>query len=197
MLKDYLKYFIGFFITVGLIIALIIIIFGGNGGGGQKTQTNSDADKTLNSLADTDTKVRTTIQGPINAEQVHEQIRITIDRENNNFEFIRGYENNVVDSQNFVSNEIAFTNFLHALTNAGFGQGDDSDALADERGSCPFGQRYIFEIIENGKVTSRYWSTDCGNKTGSYLGNTFVTLDLFKAQIPNYDELTDQAESVN
>ena len=196
MLKDYLKYFIGFFITVGLIIALIIIIFGG-GGGGQQTQTSSGEEKTLNSLYDTDTQVRTTIQGPINAEPIHEQIRITVNRDNSNFEFIRGYENNVVDSQSFVSNETAFNNFLHALTNAGFGQGDDNEELGDELGACPFGQRYIFEIIENGKVTSRYWSTDCGNKTGNYLGNTFVTLDLFKAQIPDYDDLTNQAESVN
>jgi len=195
MIKDYLKYFIGFFVTVGLIIALIVIIFGGSGGNGQQSQAPSDADKTLNSLADTDTQIRATIQGPINAEQIHEQVQITINRENNNFEFIRGYENGVVDSQNFVSNETAFTNLLHALTNAGYGQGDDSDAIADERGACPFGQRYIFEIIENGKVTSRYWSTDCGNKTGNYLGKTTVTLDLFKAQIPGYDDLTEQAET--
>lgn len=196
MLKDYLKYFIGFFITVGLIIAIIVLIFGGNNGGGKKTQTTATSEQTLNSLADTDTKVRTTIQGPINADPIHEQVRITVDREGSFFEYIQGYENNVVKSQGYESNQVAFTNFLHALTNAGFDKGDDSKELSDERGSCPLGDRYIFEIIENGKITSRYWSTDCGKKTGNYLGNTPLTLTLFRNQIPDYQTLIQDAENI-
>lgn len=197
MYRGYLRYFIGFFVTIGLIIILIILLFGGDGGGGNDKKVQAPkTPRTLNSLASTDAQMRLTIIGPTNADQIHQQARITIDNGGNTFELIQGYENTVTESQSYESNETAFSNFLHALSLAGYTQGDNDPKLADDRGHCPLGQRYIFEVIENGKTVSRYWSSNCGNKIKTYLGNTPLTLTLFQAQIPDYNTLTQNAENL-
>lgn len=194
MYRGYLRYFIGFFVTIGLIIILIILLFGG--GGGDKKVQAPKTPKTLNSLASTDAQMRLTIIGPTNADQIHQQARVTIDRNGNTFELIQGYENTVTDSQSYESNEPAYSNFLHALSLAGYTKGIDDSKLADDRGHCPLGQRYIFEVIEDGKTVSRYWSSNCGNKIKTYLGNTSLTLTLFEAQIPDFDTLTQDANNL-
>ena len=193
MYRGYLRYFIGFFITIGLIIILIVLLFGGGNNGNKPKAPKTP--KTLNSLASTDAQIRLTIIGPTNADQIHQQVQITIDRSGNTFNLIQGYENTVTSSQSYESNEPAFSNFLHALSLAGYTRGDNNPKLADDRGYCPLGQRYVFEVIENGKTVSRYWSSNCG-KIKTYLGSTELTLTLFEAQIPDYTTLTQNAENL-
>ncbi len=180
----YTRYFIGFVATIGLIILLIVLLF--HGGGKPKVVITP---KTLDSYATTDATVSMTIDGPINANQDHQQIRILVNNQDATFQHIQGYQGNVVNQQNFANNVDAYTNFLFALLRTGFTQGNNSKLLADERGRCPLGDRYIFELTEGGKTLQRYWATSCGG-TQTYGGNLSTTITLFQNQIPNYSNLS-------
>lgn len=195
MYKSYLRYFVGFFVTIVLIIILIILLFGG----GKKSDTNSsqnsnsDQPTSLTQIMNPDSAVRMTIAGNVRANQQYFEIQITSTSDQNTLQIIQGYENNVIATKTFSNNMSAYQTFLLALQNAGYMQGDNNPELADDRGYCPLGQRYIFEIIESGKVVQRYWSSSCG-KPKTYLGSTGLTTQLFEMQIPEYNDLTSDVD---
>lgn len=194
--NPYLRYFIGFLITIGLIILLVVLLF--SGGGGKSGQNNGNQPSTSNkpktvddlaAFASTNAVVRLTTDGPIVADQDHQALRITVGQDNTTYEQVQGYEGTVVKQQSFVNNQNSYSNFLYALGRSGFLRGNDSKQLANEKGYCPTGNRYIFELIENGTDIQRYWATSCGNPK-TYEGNLSLTLTLFQAQVPGYSDLT-------
>ncbi len=180
-----IRYFVGFALTIGLIIILILLLFGG-GGGKSKAPV---VPRTLNSYAATDAMARLTIDGPINAPQNHQEVQVSIGQDGTTFEQLQGYDGTVVNQQTFTNSQTSYAVFLHALTLAGFTRGNTSAALKDERGYCPLGDRYIFEFVNNGQDLERFWATSCGNPK-TFLGNTNLTIDLFEAQVPGYATLT-------
>jgi hypothetical protein len=194
--NPYLRYFIGFLITIGLIILLVVLLFSGggnkNGQNNSKQPSTSSKPKTVDELAayaSTDAVVRLTTDGPIVADQNHQALRITVGQDDTTYEQIQGYQGTVVKQQNFVNNQNAYSNLLYALGRVGFLRGDDRKDLANEKGYCPTGNRYIFELIEDGNDIQRYWATSCGNPR-TYKGNLNLTLTLFRAQVPGYSDLT-------
>lgn len=180
-----MRYFIGLIITLGLLVLLIVLIL--NGGSGKPGGKPSN--KPLYEYASTDAQAILTIDGPINADSLHQQIRITVDNSNVTYEHIQGYQGNAVDTRLFANNQDAYNAFLHALMRVGFTYGDNSSKLKDESGYCPAGRRYIFELRQGDNTLERYWNTSC-NQTKTYLGNTGLTLELFQAQVPGYTDLT-------
>ncbi len=177
-----MRYFLAFLVTLGLILVLFTLLFHG----GSKPKT--PAGKPLSSYATTDAVVRMTIDGPINADQSHQAIRITVGRDDVTYEQLQGYQGNVIKVQTYPNNGDAYVNFLLALSHAGYTLGDKSAALKDERGYCPLGDRYIFELTQQDQEIERYWATSCG-KPKTYLGAFGLTTDLFKAQVPDYNSL--------
>jgi hypothetical protein len=180
-----MRYFIGFLVTVGLLIILIILLFHS----GSKTNVPTTS-VTLVSYANTNSQVRLTIDGPINADQIHQQIQITVNKDTVTYDQIQGYNNTVENQQQFDNNENAYDTFLHALQLAGFTEGDTGSALKDERGHCALGKRYIYELIQNGNDLERFWSTSCGNIVKTYNGLESLTISLFEAQVPDYKALS-------
>jgi hypothetical protein len=75
---------------------------------------------------------------------------------------------------------------LRALDLLGYTEGNDASELADERGYCPAGRRYIYAIADGSDILQRYWSTSCGE--GTFAGRTKGVRALFQAQIPDYRE---------
>lgn len=144
----------------------------------------------LISYANTDTVVRETIDGPINAPQNHRQLQITVGRDNTIFEELSGYDGNVVKTQSYGMTQNAYDNFLHAIDRAGYTEGNTDSQLKDERGYCPEGRRYIFEVIQGGKDLERYWVTNCSGTPKTFNGKTNIVVDLFRAQVPDYNDLT-------
>lgn len=179
-----MRYFIGFLITIGLIIMLIVLIFSG---GGSKPKTSTA--KPLDSYAGTDAEVSMTIDGPINADQNHQQVRVTVGTNSVTYEEISGYDGQVAERQTFHNTEAAYTVFLRSLALAGFTRGDTTPALQDERGRCALGDRYIFELNNDGNKLERYWVTTCGGAK-TFLGDRSTVTQLFKAQVPQYDNLS-------
>lgn len=183
-----MRYFIGFLVTIGLIILLLVLLF--SGGGKPKTATTP---KTLTSYATSDAQVSLTIDGPVNAEQTHKQSQIIVDNGQATFEQLQGYNGQVINSQSYNNTEASFFVFLRALEVANFTKGDNSPSLSDERGICPLGTRYIVQLTQDGKDIERYWTTSCGGGSKTYEGNLALTLSLFEAQIPNYGAVSTQS----
>ena len=179
-----MRYFIGFLVTIGLVIILIVLLFNG----GKKSDVPNTT-KQLIDYANTDAEVSMTIAGPINAVSQHQQLRVIVDRNNVTYQQIAGYDDEVTSTQIFANTESAYDAFLHALQHAGFTRGNNAKALKDDVGFCSTGQRYIFELTENDRSLQRYWATNCGG-TKTYLGSLNLTLTLFQAQVPGYSNLT-------
>lgn len=177
-----MRYFIGFILTLGLIFLVVFLLF--RGGDNPKKVTV----KSLKSYATSSAKVRLTIDGPVNATSEHQQAKITVDKDNVTYEQFKGYSGAVVRTQNFANDGDAYSAFLSALGRAGFTKGNDDPALKDESGYCSQGSRYVFELTQDGENIKRYWGTSCG-KTKTYLGAQSLTLSLFKAQVPGYNDL--------
>jgi hypothetical protein len=179
-----MRYFIAFFVTLGLLFLVLFLLF--HSGGKPKVPVTP---KTLNSYASTDAEAIMTIDGPVNSSQEHQQVRITVGRDDINYEQLQGYNGSVVNMQDFPNSENGYDAFLLSLAHAGFTLGNNSPALRDERGYCALGDRYIFEFQQDGQDIERYWATSCGNPK-TYLGALDLTVTLFQNQVPGYANLT-------
>jgi hypothetical protein len=189
-----MRYIIGVFVTIGLLFLLIFVLVMG-GGKGSNTSKVPSTMKALQTYANTDATVRVTIAGPVVASQDYKETRISVNRTTATMESINGYDGVVSNSKSYPNTREGYVSFLRSIDRAGFTKGDTSKTLADERGYCALGNRYVFELVENGKTLQRFWSTSCtGVKT--YQGNASTTLQLFERQIPDFSALV-QAAGVN
>lgn len=188
-----MKYFIGFVTTIVLIILLIIALI--SGGGDKKAKVPTTA-KELSSYATTDAAVRMTIDGPVQADQKHQVVRVTVNKDSATFEQLDGYTGSLVNTKTYVNNSNAYAAFLHSLQRAGYTLGNDDKALKDERGVCALGNRYIFTLQDAGQTVQRYWTTSCG-KTKTYKGDVSLTRSLFQKQIPDYNELMRNVDGID
>lgn len=180
-----MRYFLTFLIGVGLVVLLIILLIRAIFGGGAPVEEKPE----LVSYAYTNTVMRLTISGPIVADAEHREIRIDISQYSNDVRTITGYEGRVDYSNTTVSNPNAYASFLRGLDLLGYTRGSDKEETADERGYCPFGRRYVFEIIDGADTIQRYWATSCGD-TINFKGDYGQIVRLFQAQIPEYNEKT-------
>ncbi|MDB5175835.1 MAG: exported protein of unknown function [Candidatus Saccharibacteria bacterium] len=189
-----MRYIIGVFVTIGLLFLLIFVLVMG-GGKDSNTGKVPSTMKALQTYANTDATVRVTIAGPVVANQEYKETRISVNRNEAMLESINGYDGVVTNAKSYTNTREGYVSFLRSIDRMGFTKGDTSKTLADERGYCALGNRYIFELVENGKTLQRFWSTSCTG-TRTYLGNASATLELFEAQIPDFASLI-QASGVN
>jgi hypothetical protein len=183
-----MRYFIGFLVTIGLIVLIIVLLLGGGGRSG----TKNPAQKPFNLVdyANGNTAAQIIIDGPVVADQNHQQLKINVSQSSAALTLYNGYQQNVVSSQTFANNPTSYAIFLQSLQRAGFTL-HDSKVGYDERGYCPTGERYILTFTNNGTDMRRSWITSCGTTIpNSFKGNLGTVLFLFKGQIPNYTQLT-------
>jgi hypothetical protein len=183
----------GFLAFIILIILIVILIFSG---GGKKPANNSGPSlKPLPNYSTTDATTSMTIDGQINGDDIHRAIRITVSQNQREMDIIQGYNGTVISSQTFGNNQAAYAVFLRAINNYGFLQKlKNTKAPADERGQCPLGNRYIFELAKDGSTLSRLWASDCSVTNATLGGNSQTLQTLFEGQITQYNTLT---ENVN
>jgi len=179
-----MRYFIGFMVTILLLILLIFLIFRSNGNKSTPRVTARD----LTSYSTTDAVAIFTTDGPINADSIHQQDKIIVGNSKVTFQVIQGYNGNVVSQHDYANNQNAYYQFLSALSKAGFTKGIKTKA-GSEDGLCSTGNRYIYELSQNGQDIERYWSTTCGNPS-SFQGNPNLTMTLFQAQVPDFGQVS-------
>jgi hypothetical protein len=181
-----MRYIIGLLLGIGLIVLTFILIIRAFSGGDNTPKTPKTA---LTDYATTETITRYTIDGPEISEAQHVRVRITVGKDQVLYEQVQGYEGKLIQSKTYPSNVQAYSTFLRALDLAGYTQANKT-ASDDERGYCPTGQRYIYEIIDGGDTKQRLWSTSCSAKQGTFLGQTSTVRFLFQKQVPDYTNLT-------
>jgi hypothetical protein len=181
-----MKYFFGFLASIGLIIFVIVLIVRGFTGGGDK---NTKLPTPLSDYAHTSVQMQYIMDGPTVADQERRSLRITVGQDESSAEVLEGYNQNVIASKSYVSNDAAYGEFLRALDIAGYTKGaneESSQKNTDERGFCPSGYRYSFDIIDGSSRKQHLWATSCGAKQGTFKGKTSAVRTLFEDQIPDY-----------
>jgi hypothetical protein len=177
-----MKYFFAFLATVALIVVVFILVVRGLTGGGRPAEQVELID-----YSKTQTVMRMIISGPVNIDQEHRSVRVTVGRSSNTIELISGYEGNVLNSRTYPSNESAYATFLRALDLQGYTRGNTDPEREDSRGYCPTGRVYTFQIITGSDTVQNLCTTSCDGG-GTFRGNTRVIRTLFREQIPDYNE---------
>jgi len=126
-----------------------------------------------------------TTQGRVVGEDQRRAIRISVNQTERRLEILTGYEEAVERAQTYANTPVAFETFLVALDQAGFDRKKKS-TIQDERGACPLGKRYIYELKEYSQDLLSLWNTSCGKKAGTFAGNQNTIRKLFEHQIPGY-----------
>ncbi len=133
--------------------------------------------------------LRLTIDGHEVSEEQHNIIQITVDKRTRQLTILNGYQGHITHNQLYDNNAEAFSVFLRALQKADFTKETKDAKPQDERGVCPTGKRYIYELIDGGKTALRTWNTSCGG-AGSFTGRGSLVRELFMLQIPDYEKQT-------
>ena len=178
---------LAFIITTIVLIVLIVSLFRGL----NTATTSTNPVKVSYNLLDggaVDTAARMTLSGPIVAEEKYQSVRVTIDKTTRRVEVLTGYKGTVVKAQSYPNSKEAYEAFLNALKAAQFT--NVRDTSLNMRSTCVTGNRYMFELSASGSKKIDTWTTSCATKAGSFAGDTSGTIGLFRAQIPNYGEVT-------
>ena len=128
-----------------------------------------------------------TEQGRLVGDDKRRAVRVTVSANERKVELLDGYNETVEKTVVQPNNKTAYTSFLIALENLHFGQ-ERIAKQTDERGVCPIGQRYIYEIRAGANQKSRLWSDSCLATDGTFAGLAGTTRQLFKSQITTYDK---------
>jgi len=172
------------FILVGIgLLWLVFLLFSkafsltGNSNTASTVQQTS-----LSSYADSNAVAAMYIDGPVQSNQEHTSLRISVSRSQTEIELITGYEGQVLRQETFENNSNSYTNFLKALKQAQFDRAVKKTVSKDERGYCPLRNRFIYTLDDGSKSIIRSWTSTCG--TGNFTGNQTLVRQLFVQQIP-------------
>lgn len=188
-MSQYIKQILAVLIGLGMIILIIVLIVRGFSSNPNSTAPNEKAE--LVTFASTDAVVALTVDNRIVNEADHRAFKIFVAQKEIGIDIIQGYQGNVIEGRRYVNDQASYAVFLRALQIQNFTQGNDDPELQDERGYCPTGNRFIYQLIGSATESTRLWSTSCSGQ-GTLRGNASVIRGLFYAQIPqaDFNELT-------
>lgn len=172
-------------VAVVIIIGIIAAFTYGRHAPSQKSTPNQIS---LTDHTTDGSEVRLTIQGPVNANELHRSSSVSVSRDSRAVEFDKTYDDIPITSATYINNQDAFDDFMTALQNAGFTK-QKSNTQADDTGQCPQGQRYEYALIINDTVALHTWSSSCQGKNEPFGGKAALVQALFRAQIPDYAKL--------
>ncbi len=178
-----MKYVLGIFGVIFVAIIAIVLITRGGG-------DNRPAVKPLvvSEEAREGVSAVYTVQGAVVGENQRRAIRVIVNQDERRLEILSGYEEAVERASTFPNTHAAFENFLVALDQAGLDNKRET-RIDDERGACPLGRRYIYELREYSQELLRLWNTSCSGKLGDFDGKSATVRKLFERQIPDYQRL--------
>lgn len=173
---------VGIFLVFLLLIVLIV-----NRGTKPEQDSSVRREDSLVDYANTDTDVRFTKIGRINARENHRVFQVTVGRSQRTITVFEGYEGRVLKRETYLNDEDAYRTFLAALQNSGYTRAQEGARNVDPLGACPAGQRYRYDIIDGSETKQSLWSTSCGNLKGTFAGRASTVRNLFEDQVPNYN----------
>lgn len=187
--RKQLVIFFSFVIGCVLLLYLIFGTGGGRSGSNSSRSKKKSEDKSivLTDYIDKDSQVFVTTEGSVNGEDVHRSIRISVSSSYRQIDIVEGYQNKVIKTKTYSNNQDAYHEFMYALSKTGYGKTRKTD-IPSEDGVCATGERYIFEVLDNGDSASRTWTADC--MKGSSPASPDKVTHLFEEQITDYDDIT-------
>lgn len=182
----YAKRILAALIGLGLIVLIFVLIVKGFSSGNTTPVKPVDLAK----FSSTDAVSQLIIDGPVVINQEHRTIRVSVSQTESRIEIVQGYDGDVIESQSFPNTQSSYAVFLQSLAHLDFSSGSTTSSLNDERGYCPNGNRYIYQLKQEDKTVLRFWSTSCGQ--GTFGGKRAEVRALFRNQIPQatYNKLT-------
>jgi len=183
-----MKYFYSFLAVILLTLFSIVMVSNSFKNSGN---TNSKKTKTATKLVeylDKNSSVSLTNSGSVVGENEYRSLRITVSRSDRTIEILNGYEYAPSQVSTYSNTPEAYNVFLLALNNAGFTKSKSSN-IKDERGLCPLGRTYVYNLKENSNNVIRTWSNTCANSV-TFTGNGSVVRTLFQKQIPEYGKFS-------
>jgi hypothetical protein len=181
------KYLVGFLVIMAIVIGGGFILVRNFSGQAQTSTPRTE----LVSIASTDAVTKMTIYGPITDDQSHYEVKVTIGRTANSIDVIKGYQGQVIQSKTFNNNEPGYAAFLRAIDLLGYTQQKGSESDQDNRGVCPTGSVYTFEVVGSETLQQKTWTSTCGG--GTFGGKVDPINQLFRKQIPDYSGITKEA----
>lgn len=187
-----MKFFFGLLAFIAAIVVVVLLIVSlfrtlDSQSGGKNNPISStynlEDESSINSV------VRYTVSGPIVAEENYREVRITISQNTRTIEQINGYQGKVANTSTFSNTTAAYQAFIGALRAAEFTSrrsGETSDISA----TCVTGQRLKYELSVANEKPVDTWTTSCSFNHGNFAGNPTGTAQIFRAQIPNFNEFT-------
>lgn len=173
--------------VIAIIAVLFVVIMLLVRGGDSNTSTQNSVKATkLIDYADKNSTVSVTTIGKMVGEEERRAIRVVVTPNERRLEVLTGYEEAVSSTQTFPNTREAYSNFLSALSNLGFLTSRKN--TADQRGVCPTGNRYIYDLSQDGSHVSNLWQVSC-DKAGTFAGTGATIRQLFQMQIPEYNDL--------
>ncbi len=176
-----MRYILG---VLAIIVIAIVAIFWLTPNSSKTSKPKNAQVTKLADYATKDSKVIFTAQGKVVGEDQFTAVRITVSQSTRTIDILKGYEGNVETSEQLANTQPAYDTFLRALNTTNF-LATKPTPFSDERGVCPLGSRFIYEIQDSGKTVLHSWSTSCGT-IGSFDGSAVFVRQLFQNQIPDY-----------
>lgn len=152
------------------------------------TTTNNKVIQLSSYSKNNNAQVRYSIEGPINAPEVHRSVQISVSPTSRTLNVFAGYQGQAVASQTYPNDTNSYSDFLQALSHAQFTSERQVSSAIKPQSICPLGNRSSFEIIENAKSKMNLWTSSCAK--GTFSGNVSTVRSLFRLQIPDYEKLT-------
>lgn len=181
-----MKYFVSLFILIATLATLVIVLMK-NQSRTTQTTTRPNEPIVLSDYFDSDVKVRVTMDGDVRAKENQRSVRITVGRGIRQVEVFKGFERDLERSKTYDNTQADFEVFAKSIQGLGFTfPSKDKNQLEDETGICPFGVRYIYEVIEDDRQVMRLWSNTCAPEIGTFKGAGTPIRQLFRQQIPDY-----------
>lgn len=183
-----MKYILG-------VLAVIIVLFASifwivtSGPDDPRPEVAGDQPVELTDYADSGATAIYHVSGEIIAEELHREVRISVNRNQRVFELLSGYDGNVIRRATFSNTGDAFNEFIYAIDLAGFANEQEA-RYESMSGVCPKGERTEYILQENNEELSRTWSSSCRRADGTLAGDRGLIEDLFEDQIPEYRDLT-------
>lgn len=181
-----MKYFFGVLaVVLAAIIAIVMLTRTPDTTTSGQKPGGKPAVKLLDYVDKTGSQTQWTMQGKLVGEEQRRAIRVSVSESERRVEILQGYEERVERSASYPNTRAAYETFLRALDVAGFTR-ERKVAITDERGVCPIGNRYIYNLWEGSEHPVRTWSATCSGALGTFAGNPVLTQQLFQLQIPDY-----------
>jgi len=178
---------LGFLLIV--IVVMTVVGLANLIGGGDDEAPEEDAVTLIDYDNDT-SAVRYTLDGSVKGRDEHRQVRITVSQDQRIIELLEGYDGKVLERKTYSNDLAAYRVFLRSLAFEGFEATQEGTAGDDERGICPNGKRYIFELLDNNSEIIRNWRASCSVQLGTLAGDYRDMKRLFENQIPDYRDVT-------